>query len=164
MSRRFFFSIIMEILVLFFFLGGTARANVPSMPEIQGWECGELTDIRFDAVSGNYGHWQAREYKTPSGAPVKASIMYGNGPKFYNLPPDGVSYTDPNGSGAYYEIIRVKGFRSLIEYSPITGYSVAVNAYERQFSLTVECGPFEKRGDALRYAESILDAVISASS
>lgn len=144
-------------MVVFIFFGVASAEETPALPDIPGWVCGELKVARFDAVSGNYGYWQERDYRTPGGIGLKAVLMYGNGPKFYNLPPNGVASNDlPVGSGATYEIILLKGYRSLIEYHPTLGYSVAVNAFEKKYTLTVECGPFEKRGDVLRTVEEIL--------
>jgi hypothetical protein len=125
----------------------------PSLPEVPGWQCGGLRSVQLDAVSGNQGYWQERDYKTDGGTTLKATLLWGAGPKFFNQPPAGISNADGASS---YEIISIGGYKSSIERDPILGYSVAVNAFERKFSLTVECGAFENRGEVIRCVEAIL--------
>ena len=132
----------------------TAAGDVlPSLPEIDGWKCGELRSVQLDAVSGNQGYWQERDYRTEKGTAVKATLLWGTGPKFFNQPPAGISNADGASS---YEIISIGGYKSSVEHDPVLGYSVAVNAFDRKFSLTVECGAFENRGEVIGCAETIL--------
>jgi hypothetical protein len=132
----------------------------PSLPEIEGWKCGELRTTQLDSVSGDQGYWQERDYRTGKGTPIKATLLYGAGPKFFNQPPKGVSSGEgPDGLGASYEIISIAGFKSSMEKDPALGYSVAVNAFDRKFSLTIECGVFEDRGEVIRCAEILLGAI-----
>ena len=107
-------------------------------------------------MSGSQGYWLERDYVTNDGTSLKATLLYGAGPKFYNQPPAGTS----SGSGAStYEVISINGCKSTLEYDPALGYSVALNAFERKFSLTVECGPFANRDDVIKYAGLLMSAI-----
>jgi hypothetical protein len=128
----------------------------PSLPEVSGWSCGEIRVIQLDAVSGNQGYWQERDYVTNDGTAIKATLLYGAGPKFYNQPPAGTSSS--NGASTY-EVIAINGYKSSLEYDPTLGYSVAVNAFERKFSLTVECGAFESRDEVVKLAGLLMSAI-----
>jgi hypothetical protein len=156
MRRRFIYSLI--IFAVAAFCAGTRASGdtPPSLPEIGGWRCGELMSVPLDAASGNQGFWQERDYRTDGGLPLKAVLMYGTGPKFYNQPPADTS--SKNGASTY-EIIFVGGYKSSLEYDPALGYSVAVNAFERTFSLTVESGPFVAKGDVISAAERLLEEI-----
>ena len=147
-----------HLVCLVFFIGATcAEADTtPSLPDIEGWQCGETRSVQLDAVSGNKGYWQEKDYRTDGGIPLKATMLWGAGPKFYNQPPAGVS----NSAGqATYEIVSIGGCKSTIERDPILGYSVAVNAFEKGFSLTVECGPHIDRTELLRSVEILLEKI-----
>jgi hypothetical protein len=91
---------------------------------------------------------------------LKATMLFGSGPKFFNQPAEGVSSDGrANGSGADYEVIRIAGYKSTVEKDPVLGYSIAINAFERKFSLTIECGAFVDRGEAIENAATILAGI-----
>jgi hypothetical protein len=155
MSCRIFRPIAFFMVLIF--CGAALAADAPMLPIMPGWQCGELKSVQLDSVSGNHGYWQERDYRTPEGLSLKATLTFGAGPKFYNQPPNGVvSSGDFPGSGASYEILSISGYRALVEKDPLLGYSVAVNAFERKFTLTIECGRFEKRGDVISCAEALM--------
>jgi hypothetical protein len=130
------------------------------LPDIPGWSAGEARTTQFDAKSGNYGFWQERDYRTPNGISLKAILTEGNGPKFYNQPPRGVSGDDlPVGDGASYEIVTIKGLKATVEKHPALGYSVAVNAFERKFTLTAETGPWHELSDVIECVENLLESM-----
>jgi hypothetical protein len=137
---------------------GASRASetVPSLPEIDGWTCGEPRSVSLDAVSGNQGLWIERDYRTDAGVSLKATLLHGPGPKFYNQPQAGVS---SRAGASSYEIISIGGYKSSIEYDPVLGYAVAANAFERKFSLTAEFGAFHERDEVIRCVEILLDAI-----
>ena len=152
-------SFTLMFLIFFAIFAGSALAeaeSVPGLPEIEGWQCGELRTAQLEAVSGNQGYWQERDYRTNSGVPLKATLLCGAGPRFYNQPPSG---TSASAGQATYEITQVGGFKSTIERDPVLGYSVAVNAFDRGFSLTVECGPHIDRAELLRSVEALLTGI-----
>ena len=152
------YSVVLICLIIF---AGVVRAgaeDTPSLPEMEGWQCGEMRSAQLDAVSGNQGYWQERDYKTDGGIPLKATLMWGPGPKFYNQPPSGTSAVAGRSA---YEIIQVGGFKTTMERDPILGYSVAVNAFDRKFTLTVECGPHIDRSELLRSVEALLEGIIN---
>ena len=147
------------VLMCLIFIMAAASAgaeNVPALPDINGWQCGEIRNTELEAVSGNQGYWQERDYRTDGGVPFKATLLWGSGPKFYNQPSAG---TIAGAGQATYEIVQIGGFKSTIERDPVLGYSVAVNAFERKFSLTVECGPHIDRGELLRSVEALLEGI-----
>jgi hypothetical protein len=154
------YHLIPAVLILVILHGAAPAAGTPSLPELPGWRCGELRSVQFDAVSGNHGYWQERDYRTPDGTSMTSTLTFGTGPKFYNQPPNGViSDGEFPGEGASYEIISISGFRALIEKDPLIGYSVAVNAFERKFTLTVEFDRFTNRDTAISCAETLTRAV-----
>jgi hypothetical protein len=147
--------------LIFTFCAASSAAGTPTLPEISGWRCGELRSVQLDSVSGNHGYWQERDYRTPDGISIKATLTYGTGPKFYNQPPNGVVFNgDFPGSGSSYEIISIAGQRALVEKDPLLGYAVAVNAFEKKFTLTVECGRFENRDDVISLAEELTASIM----
>ncbi|MDR1509723.1 MAG: hypothetical protein LBS53_08795 [Synergistaceae bacterium] len=155
MSCRVLFGV--PVCLILIFNGIASAADTPALPAVAGWRCGELKSVQLDTVSGNRGYWQERDYRTPDGVSLKATLTFGTGPKFYNQPPDGtISDGEFPGLGASYEIISLAGFRALVEKDSMSGYSVAVNAFERKFTLTVECGRFEDRDDVISRAEALM--------
>ena len=147
------------ILICLIIFAGAVRAgaeDTPSLPDIGGWQCGEIRSVQLDAASGNQGYWQERDYRTDGGIAFKATLLWGSGPKFYNQPPAG---TSANAGRATYEIVQVGGCKTTIERDPVLGYSVAVNAFERKFSLTVECGPHIDRDELLRSVETLIEGI-----
>jgi len=151
-----FWSFGLMCLIIFFGAVCAVAENSPSLPEIEGWQCGEMRVVHLDAVSGNQGDWQERDYRTGGGISLKATLLSGSGPRFYNQPPAGVS----NSAGqTTYEIISIGGFKSTIERDPVLGYSIAVNAFDKKFSLTVESGPFVDRAMLLRSVEVLLEGI-----
>ena len=151
-----FSSFILIFAVIFLTAGRVGAESVPSLPEIEGWQCGEMKTVQLDAASGNQGYWQERDYRTDGGIPIKATLLWGSGPRFYNQPPTG---TSSSAGRATYEIVSIGGFKSTIEFDPALGYSVAVNAFDRRFSLTVECGPFIDRTELLQSVEILLEGI-----
>jgi hypothetical protein len=158
-SRKFYLSLLCALI----FSSVSAFAEETAvLPEIPGWKSGELMSVQFDAESGDYGYWQERDYRTPDGLSLKAILTVCNGPKFYNQPPKGVSADDGLiGSGATYEIISIGGLKTLIERHPVLGYSIAVNAFEKKFTLTVESGPWEERTALIDRVGFLLDAIMN---
>ena len=136
--------------------GAETLPEHPELPYIEEWRCGETRTSEFEAVSGNQGYWQERDYITDTGVPLKATLLWGPGPRFFNQPP-----ADTSGSAgqATYEITFIGGFKSTVEHDPVLGYSVAVNAFDRRFSLTVECGPHIDRAELLRCVEVLLEGM-----
>jgi hypothetical protein len=149
-----------SVFLILIFNGAAMASDTPALPEVPGWQCGELKSVQFDAVSGNHGYWQERNYRTPDGVSMTSVLTFGTGPKFYNQPPAGVIFDGEfPGSGASYEIISLAGCRALVEEDPLTGCSVAVNAFERKFTLTIEFGRFESRDKVIACAEALMDAI-----
>ena len=149
-------SLMLFCAVIFLCIGGSGAESIPSLPEIEGWVCGELRTVQLDAVSGNQGYWQERDYRTEGGVSLKATLLWGTGPRFYNQPTAGVS---ASAGEATYEIVSIGGFKSTVERDPLLGYSVAVNAFDRMFSLTVECDPYVNRDELLRVVEALLEGI-----
>lgn len=128
----------------------TAASESAELPDIESWQNGELRVTIFDTVSGNRGSWQEREYRTNLGTTVYAIWLEGAGEKGWN-PPNGTILTDDGllGRGAVYKTVVIASQNGMIEYHPVTGYSVAVKI-AKIGTLTVES----------KYAEEdeILDA------
>ncbi|MDR0651833.1 MAG: hypothetical protein LBG12_00860 [Synergistaceae bacterium] len=143
-------------LVAFFFAvsSGAAAGGDLSLPEIEGWKCGEIISARLEAFEKDYGYFERRVYRTQEGLSFEAVLTCGTGPKFFNQPPAGVSGGDVG--GATYEIISVNGYKTSLEYDPLLGFALSVNAFDKQYTLTLECGPFETSGDLVECAKTLI--------
>ena len=150
-------SVVLMCLIVFAGTVCVGAESVPALPEMEGWQCGEMRNVQLDAASGNQGYWQERDYRTDGGISLKATLLWGSGPKFYNQPPAG---TSASAGRVTYEIIQVGGNKTTIERDPVLGYSVAVNAFDKKFSLTVECGPHIDRSELLQCVEALLEGII----
>ncbi|MDR1482666.1 MAG: hypothetical protein LBI74_08585 [Synergistaceae bacterium] len=107
---------------------GLCEAALPSLPEIDGWECGELRSTDFNAVSGNQGIWLERDYRSPSRVPIKAVLMAGKGPgELGALQPGIDASTALYGDGGTFRTLVTEGFPSILENRPILGLSLSVN-------------------------------------
>jgi hypothetical protein len=142
------------------FSGTAPAAGTPSLPEISGWRSGEIVSAPLDAPDENYGRFEMRDYVTPDGARLKAALTYGSGPKFFNQPSKGASGGDAKfGPAGTYEIISVMGYKTTLESDPILGFSAAINAFDKKYTLTIECGPYETRSDLIRWAEILIGEI-----
>jgi hypothetical protein len=134
-------------------LSGTAAGGDLSLPEVDGWRCGETVRARLEAFDKDYGYFERRVYRTGEGMSFEAVLTYGAGPKFFNQPPAGVSGGDGK---AAYEIISVNGYKTTLEDDPLLGLALSVNAFDKKYTLTLECGPFETSGDLIERAETLI--------
>jgi hypothetical protein len=132
---------------------GTAAGGDLSLPEIEGWQCGETVSAQLEAFEKDYGYFERRVYRTGKGLSFEAVLTYGAGPKFFNQPPSGVSGNDGE---ATYEIISVNGYKTSLEYDPFLGIAMSVNAFDKKYTLTLECGPFETSGDLIECAKTLI--------
>jgi hypothetical protein len=139
----------------FFFavLSGPATGGALSLPEIEGWKCGETVSARLEAFDKDYGYFERRVYRTREGMSFEAVLTYGAGPKFFNQPPAGTSGRDGE---AAYEIISVNGYKTSLEHDPILGLALSVNAFDKKYTLTMECGPFETSADLIECAKTLI--------
>ncbi|MDR3164140.1 MAG: hypothetical protein LBU13_01015 [Synergistaceae bacterium] len=141
-------------LAAFFFAAlPQAAAGALSLPEIDGWKCGEIVSARLEAFEKDYGYFEKREYRTREGLSFEAFLTCGTGPKFFNQPPAGVSGSDGKTT---YEIISVNGYKTSLEYDPVLGLSLSVNAFDKKYTLTLECGPFETSGNLIECAKTLI--------
>jgi hypothetical protein len=142
-------------LTAFFFAvsSGVAACADLSLPEIEGWQSGEIVSARLDAFEKDYGYFERRAYRTSEGMSLEAVLTYGSGPKFFNQPPAGVSGGDGKTS---YEIISVNGYKTSLEYDPLLGLAMSVNAFDKKYTLTLECGPYETSGDLIECAKTLI--------
>ncbi|MDR0764744.1 MAG: hypothetical protein LBE65_04030 [Synergistaceae bacterium] len=139
--------------VLFFAVSSAADGGVLTLPEIEGWRCGDIVSARLEAFGKDYGYFERRVYRTREGLSFEAVLTCGAGPKFFNQPPAGVSGRDGETS---YEIISVNGYKTSLEYDPTLGLAVSMNAFDEKYTLTLECGPFETSGDLIGRAETLM--------
>lgn len=153
------------VLVLFFlsFLfscvsAGVSLAATVSLPNIDGWICENVRVTSLDTVSGNRGTWLERDYRNSGGVPFHAVLLSGSAVKGWNISNNTVSNDDgPYGSGASYKTTSVLGYKAIIEYHPIMGYTLCVNL-EKQTVLTLEsrlATEEEIKNAALTIAEKI---------
>jgi hypothetical protein len=134
----------------------TAVGGALSLPDIEGWKCGETVSARLEAFDKDYGYFERRFYRTRESMSFEAILTYGAGPKFFNQPPAGVSGGDGETS---YEIISVNGYKTSLEHDPILGLALSVNAFDKKYTLTLECGPFETSGDLIECAKTLIGAM-----
>jgi hypothetical protein len=134
---------------------GVCDAAPLSLPEIDGWKCGEIRSADFDAVSGNQGYWRERGYTTPSGVPVNAILMGGKGPGDLRMPPPGTnSATGVYGDGGTFRALRAGGFPAILENRPLLGLSLSVNLGGA--TVTFESGAFAPAEDEFIEAASVI--------
>ncbi|MDO5116497.1 MAG: hypothetical protein Q4D58_10425 [Synergistaceae bacterium] len=103
-----------------------AAAEKIRLPEIKGWENGELRTTEMAALSGFKGTWQERTYRTNSGTPFKAIWVDGAGAKGWDVN----EMSDDHGEiwgGETSEKLTVAGHKAMLEYRPVIGYSLIIN-------------------------------------
>ena len=134
---------------------GASEAAPLSLPEIDGWMCGEIRSVDFDAVSGNQGYWRERGYTTPSGASVNAILMGGKGPGGLRAPSIGTnSSAGVYGDGGTFRTLRAGGFPAILENRPLIGLSLSVNLGDA--AVTFESGTFALTEDEFIEAASVI--------
>jgi hypothetical protein len=136
-------------------LAGSAAGASGSLPEIAGWSCGELRSTEFDAVSGNQGSWQERDYRTPSGVRIKATLMAGKGPGKLRVPQAGTDSSDgAYGAGSSYRVLTIEGAGAILEIHPLLGHSLAADLGDA--TLTVESDSYGLDSDEFLEAAGII--------
>lgn len=155
------FSRFFRICLVLFLLGtlttpALSFAESPVLPEISGWENGELMTTALETVSGTQGLWQERTYRTPDGCSARAILMAGKGTAFIYPPQEGVASNDgPLGSGATYETTKINGCLAILENHPLLGITLTVNT--PQGVLTLESMTYGmKKEDILEIADRVL--------
>lgn len=138
---------------------GVFAQDVPSLPDVPGWICGEQRTTNLDTVSGNQGAWLQRDYRAASGVPIRATLMTGKGPKMLRFPPEGIDANDgPLGSGCTYRTIEIDGRPAVVETHPVLGVSLLVNLGSGY--LTLESGDYGLSAEDVVTAASALLAVM----
>lgn len=101
-----------------------SHACAATLPEIDGWTCGETRETKLDTVSGNHGTWLEREYRTERGEKFLAVWMEGAGPKLWKQATPAEGGEAPESESA--EKISVAGRDAVIESRPVLGLSLVV--------------------------------------
>lgn len=148
MRRILFFAMMAVILTC------TATAAA-SLPDINGWSCGELRTTALDTVSGNKGQWLERDYRTASGTPLHAVWIEGVGQKSWN-PQKDTSSSD--GAGATYKSVEISGCSAVLERHPVTGPSLSIKVAKLGV-LTLESNNSTTDEELQRAAEVLLKEI-----
>lgn len=99
----------------------------PPLPDVSGWECGDMQTTVFDTISGNLGYWHERDYRTENGLRVHTVLMGGKGPGMRFFPAAGIDADDGLiGSGAHFTTFSVSGYPALFERHPILGSTLSI--------------------------------------
>ncbi|MEG1602049.1 MAG: hypothetical protein RR340_00380 [Cloacibacillus sp.] len=95
------------------------------LPDIQGWENGQIRTTELGAISGNKGTWYERSYRTIAGVPFRAIWVDGAAAKGWQ--PNEMSN---NGGeiwgGETSTNVTVGGEKAVLEYRPVVGYSLVL--------------------------------------
>lgn len=122
-----FIAVISLILAAAFLSTASIAADIPTLPKIKGWKCGELKQTKFNTVSGYRGQWLEREYRTNEGVPIHAIWIDGAGPKGWEVPDENSNthkgYMPPQ---ATYKTLKVAGHRAAFEQDQMMGISLAI--------------------------------------
>ena len=149
--RRAWFILLCLILVLF----SQTSASAWSLPDVEGFEAGELKATPLEAPAGNYGQWLARVYRDARGRTVKATLMEGPGAGGLRTPPEGSMSDDrPLGFGSSYEGLSVGGRPALLEGIPSLGLALAV-ALTEDGTLTLESASLTRK-ELVAFAEDLM--------
>lgn len=149
------------LMAIFLSVTPPALADSFMLPEIPGWDNGELKIIKLDTVSGNQGLWQERTYKLPNGDSARAIFMAGKGPGFINPPPVGITSNDGLlGAGATYETTLLFGHLTIVESHPVLGVTVSIDT--PQGTITLESMTFGMhKKELVEIAEKILMSAVT---
>jgi hypothetical protein len=107
---------------------GNAAGNILAMPEIPGWNGGEVAATELKSPSGDQGEWLERfYYRDTDRHRILVVIMRGPGTSWSGLPREPISADDGLiGSGATYRTTEVAGFPAALETHPLTGSCLTV--------------------------------------
>ena len=146
-------TILLTVLALAFALPVFAAGG---LPEIGGWQCGELRVTKLDTVSGNKGQWLERDYRTAAGTPFHAVWIDGAGEKNWNVQTNAATNSD--GAGASYTLTDVSGNKAVLERQPVTGISLTVKI-DKLGTLTLESNNATTDEEITSAAVSLIKAI-----
>lgn len=118
-----------------------------NLPEISGWDNGELRVTELDAMSGHKGRWLERSYRTASGVPFRAILMEGSGAKGWELNERQYAGGEVSG-GETIEAIMVREHMAVVEYRPIIGYNLIVKIGDAVLNLESQTADKRDLADA----------------
>lgn len=100
------------------------QAFAATLPDVDGWICGEPRETKLETVSGSHGVWLEREYRTERGEKFLAILMEGAGPKLWKPvePADGGEAPESESA----EKISIAGHDAVIESRSVLGLSLVV--------------------------------------
>lgn len=124
-----------SVILLLAALHGVA---VAALPELSGWENGELRKTTLDTVSGNKGLWEERGYRAPNGERYHVVWIEGAGEKGWQPPSENHDGSgDLLESGATYKNIELLGNRAIFEDQLLFGKSLTLKITNKG-TLTIE--------------------------
>lgn len=102
------------------------------LPDIPGWNKGEVTTTVLESPSGDQGSWLELAYSRETDRhSILVVVLKGPGTSWSGLPKGNVTAGDgPVGSGATYRTTTVLGFPAALEIHPLTGSSLVVTPSE----------------------------------
>lgn len=135
--------------------GAVESCAAPSLPEIEGWSSGELRVRELDSLSGNHGVWQERSYRSPALGSFTVTMMTGNGPKYFYIPPA----ASRESYGATYSTHTDPRGKFVVETHALLGTSLAYLG--DGISITIDSGPFGMDTAQIQEAaRTIIDAMM----
>lgn len=100
-------------------------ADSLKLPEIQGWENGQLRTTELGAISGNKGSWEERTYRTKGGSPFRAIWVDGAAAKGW-MPNEMTSQGGEIWGGETTKQLTIGDYKATLEYRPVVGYSLVI--------------------------------------
>jgi hypothetical protein len=122
------------LFILFF----SCTAAFASLPELPNYENGALRVTKLDALSGNQGTWEERDYKTASGEKIHAVWIEGTPEKSWTpVKANNTKSALRLESESSYKNAEILGYAAVLEDQPFVGKSLAVKV-TRYGTLTLE--------------------------
>lgn len=132
--KRFISAIIFSLLLVT--AGAAYAADGAVLPEIKGWENGELRTTQMGALSGYKGKWEERTYRTNQGIPFRAIWVEGAGADKWDVNEMSSDHGEIWG-GETQKPMQIEGCSALLEYRPVVGYSLIIKV-KKDAVLTLE--------------------------
>ncbi|HOG13564.1 MAG TPA: hypothetical protein PLY39_00220 [Synergistales bacterium] len=118
---------------------GVAAKNAGPLPDILGWDPGDLAEVEYKTPTEQLGCRMERLYKRQTdNHSILVILVRGPGTLWQGFPEGKINADDgPIGSGATYNTLDIDGHRAVLECHPLTGKALSV-AIAPDFTLTFE--------------------------
>ena len=135
-----------------------STALAATLPDVPGWQNGEMRTTELKTVSGNRGIWLERDYRTAEGTFFHAVWMEGAGEKGWSISKKAASSEDTvQLDEISAKVFEISGSQALLEKHPIIGLSLAVKITKKG-TLTLE-STTATEDEIVKAAEAIIKSL-----